>query len=112
MIIEGIFITLGIILAIGGLCESIHAIKLIGIMNSKRNPMVSLLVLKPKEWVFQLDFAAEQQNWLGEDFAKYVIAVTDSIEPEEIESCRQLANEKNIILCKTSELPQWVSKVG
>lgn len=108
MIIEGILITLGIILAIGGLCESIHAIKLIGIMNSKKNPMVSLLVLKPKSAVLQLSFAAEQQNWLGEDFAKYVVALTDGIASDELEECKLVASDRGIILCKTCELSQVI----
>lgn len=112
MIIEVLLIIAGTVLAIGGLCEGMHAIRLFGIMNPKKNPMICVVPLKSEMSASQLNFAAEQQNWLGEDFAKYIIALTDGIEDKELECCKLAADDKGIILCSSNELSRIIKNLG
>ena len=111
MIIEGIFITLGVVFAICGLCELIHTIRLVTLGNSKNACMLSVAFLKPDSAVSQLSLAAEQRNWLGEDFARYIIGVTDAIGDEELSECRAVADEKGIILCDKEQLSRVASSL-
>jgi len=73
--------------------------------------MLCVVVLKPEAAVSQLRFAAEQQNWLGEDYAKYIIALTDGINSEELEDCKLLADDREIILCGTDELSRVIKNI-
>lgn len=99
MIIEGIFISLGVILAILGLCELLHTIHLASIFKKKQVKLLSVVFLKPEHSVLQLKFATEQRRWLGSDFAEYVIGVTDGITDTELKVCELFAKENGIILC-------------
>ena len=104
MIIEGILITIGVILAIWGLCELLHNLRLISIFKAKNVKLLSVVFLKPNRAVSQLNFAAEQKNWLGGDFAEYIIGVTDGIDGEELKECKHIAENRGIVLCDKQQL--------
>lgn len=104
MIIKGILITAGIFLAIWGLSELIHTLRLAAIFKKGRAKLLSVIFLKPESAVLQLMFAAEQKNWMGGDFAEYIIGVTDGLSDDELEECKAVAEKRGIILCKKSEL--------
>lgn len=99
MIIEGIFISFGVILAILGLCELLHTIHLASIFKKKEVKLLSVVFLKPERSVLQLKFATEQRRWLGSDFAEYVIGVTDDISDTELKECELFAKQNGVVLC-------------
>lgn len=99
MIIEGIFISLGFILAILGLCELLHTVHLATFYKKREVRLLSVIFLKPEQAVSQLMFAAEQKRWLGSDFAEYIIGVTDNLSEKELDDCKLLASKNAIILC-------------
>ena len=104
MIIEAILITSGVILAVFGLGELLHTIRLAFICRKKEVKLLSVVFLRSGSAVAQLYFAAEQRNWLGGDFAEYVVAVIDDIDDDELAECREVASQKGFVLCKKSEL--------
>ena len=110
MIIKGILIVLTFVFAISGLCELIHSIRLLFLSSLKKKAVYSVVVLKPKEALNQVNFAAEQLNWLGDDYAQKVIAVTDSVTEAELDECRLAAEGKNILFCKLQELSEKITE--
>lgn len=104
MIIEAILIAAGVILAVFGLSELLHTVRLAFIFKKKEVKLLSVVFLKPESAVAQLCFAAEQRKWHGGDFAEYVVAVTDDITDEELIECKEIARKDGILLCQKSEL--------
>lgn len=104
MIIEGIFISLGVVLAILGLCELLHTIHLATFFKKREVRLLSVIFLKPEQSVSQLMFATEQQRWLGSDFAEYIVGITDDLSEEELNNCKLLASKNAIILCSKEML--------
>ena len=103
MIVEAILISAGVILAVWGLSELLHTIRLATILRKKEVKLLSVVFLKPSSAILQLSFALEQKRWLGGDFAEYVVGVTDAIEGEELGVCKRFAKENGLILCQKSE---------
>lgn len=104
MIIEGIFISFGVILAILGLCELLHTIHLATFFRKRDVKLLSVIFLKPEQAMSQLQFAAEQKRWLGSDFAEYVVGVTDGLSDSEINGFKTFAEQNGIILCSKEML--------
>jgi len=104
MIMEAILIAIGVILAVFGLSELLHTIRLAFIFKEKKSKLLSIVFLKPGSAMSQLCFAAEQHNWLGGDFADYVLAVTDNISDDELSECKELAQKRGLVLCRKAEL--------
>ena len=104
MIIEAILIAIGVILAVFGLSELLHTVRLALTLKKKEVKLLSVIFLKSGDAVSQLCFAAEQRNWLGGDFAEYVVAVTDDITNGELTECKEFAEKSGFVLCRKSEL--------
>lgn len=104
MIIEAILITAGMILAVFGLGELLHTLRLAFIFKKKEVKLLSVVFLRQGGAVSQLCFAAEQKNWLDGDFAEYVVAVTDGLSDDELAECREIAEQNGFVLCRKSEL--------
>lgn len=102
--IETVLLAIGIILAVSGLCELIHTIRLAFLMPKKGSRGIIVIWLKSGIAAQQLRFADEQALWYGNTYADYVVAVTSELCEEELDTCRRLTADNDIILCPSEAL--------
>lgn len=94
-----LIILLGI-MALLGLTEMFHAVKLIFISPDESAAAYSVIVLSPGYAVEQLRYAYEQRLWLGSAYADDIIAVVSRLDSDEISECESFAESRDIMLCK------------
>lgn len=102
--IETVLLAIGVILAVSGLCELIHTIRLFFIMPKKGRRGMMIIWLKSGIAEQQIKFAQTQYAWYGDTYADHIIAVTSELCEEELDFCRNLTADKNIILCPSEAL--------
>ena len=100
--IEIIFLIIFLLLAILGLAEVMHTIRLKIAYNYEEKENYVLIVLKPHTAEQQLRYIAEQSRWQGRKQVKSIIAVYNSGKPSDY--CKQIAKEHNIVICTPREL--------
>lgn len=64
----------------------------------------SVIVLKNKYAIKQLNFLYKKFSWYGNEFANGIIAITDFLDTNEIDKCNEFILNKNIILCDSKSL--------
>ena len=67
----------------------------------------SIIKLETNFAVKQLNFFWQKYKWYGNEFAKEMIALTDNINNDEIEACKQYIIGKNIILCTSDSINEF-----
>lgn len=102
--IESVLLVIGVLLAVSGLCEFIHTVRLLFILPKKCNKGINLLWLKKGKAISQLKFAYEQIRWYGNTYADHIIAVTSDLDQEELEECKKYTENSDIILCPSDVL--------
>lgn len=102
--IESVLLAIGIILAVSGLCELIHTIRLAFLIPKKGRRGIMVIWLKSGIAAQQLKFADEQVLWYGNTYADHIIAVTSELSEEELNECRILTADNDIILCPSETL--------
>lgn len=98
--IKIILIILFGIMALLGLTEMFHAVKLIFISPDETARSYSVIVLSSGYAVEQLRYAYEQRLWLGSVYADDIIAVVSRLDDDEISECESFAEGRDITLCK------------
>ena len=88
------------IMALLGLTEMFHAVKLIFISPDESAQSYSVIVLTAGCAAEQLRYAYEQRLWLGSAYADDIIAVVSNLDNDEISECTSFAEDRGIILCK------------
>lgn len=89
-------------LALLGLTELLHMLKLLLIKPEKRAIVYSLIILHGDTPERQLLPAIEQRLWLGGDYCDHIIAVDiSSVDDGE---CRSLAEKYGVIYCTGDSL--------
>lgn len=82
--VKATLIIIGLVLCIWGLCELIHTVSLYAVCPKHRQKSCSVIWLKHRNAWEQLRYARLQMRWLGSAYADVIIAVTDSIPPQEL----------------------------
>lgn len=111
-LIKTVLLVCLVVLAVSGICEIIHSVRLILIRPSRRSGAVCVIWLKKGSAVSQLRFVCEQLRWWGKDFAEHIIAVSSDISGEELETCMKTAAESLVTLCPSDVLESVIASVS
>ena len=93
-----------LILAILGLSEFLHILKLLFISQKRKMYTRLYIELHEDTALKQLAFAGEQLLWLGSKYAEKVVAVGDGLTEETLFECKRLSEKYGIeILCERKD---------
>ncbi len=106
--IKSILLVFLLFFAVVGICEFIYIIRSAVSYPSKRFRNYVFVVLESGHAIEQLKFLWLKIRWQGDEFASGIVAVSDFLQPEEISFCNDFKLEKNILVCKTEDLPKYV----
>jgi hypothetical protein len=93
-----------IILSVLGICEIIYILRMIINYPGIRVKGYLVITLKKEYAIKQLNYIWKKIIWFGDTYATGVIAITDYLNFDEINSCLKYAYNKNIIFCCTNNL--------
>lgn len=96
--IKTVLITVVVLLALSGLCELLHLIRMLLCMPRGKSGVLTLIVLKSGIAAEQLNFASAQRLWLGDMYSSHIIAVDTYLDDTERENCRKTAGN-DITFC-------------
>ncbi len=105
-VVKSIFIAVLFILAILGICEFLYFLRSLFAYPGIRTNNYTIIVLKEKFAIKQLNFLWQKLSWYGNDFSCGIIAITDFIDDDEIILCNDFCVGKNIFLCDLNSLSQ------
>lgn len=102
--VKYVLISIFIVIALLGLSEFLHIIKMRFSAPLEKAFTCCVLFLTDDMPERQIAFAAEQRMWLGKTYADKIIAVENDISEENLDRCRIYAKENDVILCGFDEL--------
>ena len=105
--VKGILIASLLVLAVAGICEIIHLIRLYLVSDGKKNINYALVFLRSGRAVNQLQFMYEQLLWQGGSYADTIIGIDYGLSEEERKLCYEYSRQKNIIIT----IPEMLSGV-
>lgn len=82
-----------------GLCEVIYIFKMFFYYPNTRLNNFLLVVLTKGYALKELEFFWQKIRWYGDSLALEIIAITDSIDKNELNDCMIFAKNKKITLC-------------
>ncbi len=103
-VVKTILFALVLIFAVIGICEIIYIIKMIISYPGIRVKNFSIIILKSKYSIKQLNYIWQKIKWYGDSYALGVIAITDALDNNEVSMCFEFASGKNITLCRTDSI--------
>ena len=109
--VKGILTVLIILFAVSGLCEFIHSVRLFFILPEKERSSLCVIRLQQGKAVQQLRFVLHQSHWLGSLYADKVVAISDGIESEELDVCKNLIESSDIVLCSSETFEYIVENI-
>ncbi len=110
--IKSVLIVVCVLLAVSGLCEFIHTIRVAFCIPKKGRRGVMVVWLKPGICTQQIRFVSQQIEWYGSAYADHIIAVTSEVGDEELTECRALTENTDIILCPQEVLAHIVGYIS
>lgn len=102
--IKMILITLSAVLAVLGLSEVIHAIRLLVLAPKKHPQTVTVVRLSGDEPLRQLHYAGNALTWNETSAENAKLAVCSLPAGKLLEECRETAERYDILLCSENEL--------
>ena len=109
--IKTVFIIIGLVLCVLGLCELIHSISLLLASPSGAPRGCQVIWLRGDNAWSQLRFARLQYRWLGSAYAGTVIAVTDRINAKELELYQKSFLE-GFVFCPSGALEDVIRSIS
>ena len=98
--IKAILLTAVALLAIAGLCEFLHSLRIFFILPERPYHNFGIVFLKNNKAVRQLKFAVEQRKWMGVHYCEHIVAVyDDGLEYSQLEMCRDMAGKNDVLIC-------------
>lgn len=85
-----------LLLAIFGLCEFLHLIKLLLVFPKREMNSTLVVMLREETAIKQTVFAVEQLKWLGNKYADRVIIVAENLSTDTLHECERLAKKYNL----------------
>lgn len=111
--IKIILTTVLFLLAIGGLCELLHSVRMFFVLPKRRYYNYSVVYLKSGKAVQQLRSAVIQQKWHGVCYAEYVIGVYDAtLTDSELKICREAAGSCNALICPLEYIKDAIESIS
>ena len=101
---EILFLVIISVLAVFGLSEIIHLLRIYIYLPKKKALSYLVIKLSPDDAESQLRVVGEQYLWQGKKLADNVVAVNDVLSVELKESCERIAKRYNIVYCSSKEL--------
>lgn len=98
------------LLALLGLTELIHGIRVFAVSNKRRAPTFSVVHLNNISPVQQLKYALEQFIWMGSEYADRIIAVTDDLDEKNKELCKHIRGADLVTFCSLDKLSEVLEK--
>lgn len=99
-----------VLLAVSGICELIHGLRLIIISPKRISAPISVIRLKSGEAAAQIRYAVEQRKWLGPQYAQHIVAVASGISEAELAECQEIAGNNGVIICTLQMLSDVIAK--
>ncbi len=96
--VKGILISCVFLLAVAGMCEVIHLIRLYFVSDKQRNFNYSLVFLRKNRALNQLRYLYEQLVWQGGTYADTIIAIDRELDEDERKACFEFSLKKDIII--------------
>lgn len=91
-----LFLIVLFVLAIFGLSEFLHTIKLFFVFPKRRLYSRNIVDLKEPTAEKQLRYVCEQYKWYGKSFADFIVFNTSSIKSETCEKCKEIARKYGV----------------
>ncbi len=101
---ELIFILLFAILAILGLAEILHTIRLWILSGGEKSEKILIIVPDNEGFPKQLLKIYEEARWQGENFARKIVVVDSCLNEENKQECEKLVQRLGFCLCSKSQL--------
>ena len=105
--VKGILISLLFLLAVAGICEIIHLIRLYFVSDNIKNVNYTVVFLRKKRALNQLRYLYEQLLWQGDTYADTIIAIDRGLDEDERKACFEFSLKKDIIITT----PEMLSRV-
>lgn len=96
--VKGILIAALLVLAVSGICEIIHLIRLSLVSDGKKNTNYALVFLRNGRALCQLRYMYEQFLWQGNAYADTIIGIDYDLCDDERKLCYEYSRKKNIII--------------
>ncbi len=109
--IECILLLIATALAMLGLSELLHLIKIYILLPKAGNNRYLLVLLKGDSPQQDLISAIEEKRWLGARYAKSILAVYFSEGQSGLDACRKIAQDNDITVCSFYELSGIIEKL-
>lgn len=93
-----------IFLSVFGICEIIYIFRMLINYPGLRIKSYIFIVLKKGYAIKQLNYIWQKRIWFGDSYTTGIIAITDSLNCDEIDLCVKYAKNKNIIFSHTNML--------
>lgn len=106
--IKTALIIISAILAVLGLSEVLHTIRLLVLMPKQLPSGTTVIKLCGDEQLRQLHYAGAAFNWSGTAFCGKKLAVSDLPPGEYLEECREAAQQYDIMLCTPEQLEGYL----
>ncbi len=100
-----------VLFAISGICDLIHTVRLFFLSPSVKFKSYIVASLMPGIAIEQLKCLSEKQRWNGEGYATKIIALTDNLSLDEINSCNEFFNN-NIVLTQFKNLENLLKEIS
>ncbi len=105
--VKGFLMATLLVLAVAGICEIIHLIRLYFASDGKKNINYALVFLRNGRALYQLQYMYEQLLWQGNGYADTIIGVDYDLSEDERKLCYEYSRKKNIIIT----IPQMLGGV-
>lgn len=105
--VKGFLMAVLLVLAVAGICEVIHLIRLYLASDGKKNINYALVFLRSGRAVSQLKYMYEQLLWQGNGYADAIIGVDYDLSDEERKLCYEYSRKKDIIIT----VPEMLGRV-
>ena len=105
--VKGFLMATLLVLAVAGICEIIHLIRLHLVSDGKKNTNYALVFLRNGRALCQLRYAYEQFLWQGNGYADTIIGIDYELTDDERKLCYEYSRKKNIIITS----PEMLNRV-
>ena len=95
--IKIILLVITVALAALGLTEFVYGMRFCALAPKCLNS-ATVLVLKEKDALSELEFAIFRSKWFGDRYSTCIIAITDDLTEETLNECRKLTEDTDVVL--------------
>lgn len=108
---ETVFLLVGALLAIYGLCQLCYALYLRFLVSAECRKIYTVILLKEQTACEQMQYAVCERNWNGNTFAERLLVCYEQLSDEKLAECARVCQENGFCLCKKEQLADFLTRM-